>query len=193
MENSSRALIMAATVILAVLLIGVFIYVFRAGSSVSESYDKKQQTEQLELYNSKFELYNVETNSIMDLISVANLAYSVNIQCEYDTTNTVDIKIKAGTPTFSIPGNDRKGLQKNEIISGSANKMSIFKLATDDLDSLGVENNNKSDTLATTKYDIQTNKTIYKYLFDCKKVEYHNQNGQVSKMEFEMYLNGAYN
>ncbi len=35
MENSSRALIMAATVILAVLLIGVFIYVFRAGSIVS--------------------------------------------------------------------------------------------------------------------------------------------------------------
>lgn len=192
MENSSRALIMTATVILAVLLIGLFVYIFRVGSGVSESYDKKQQSEQLELYNSRFELYDIQSNTIMDLISVANLAYSVNVQCGYDITNTVDIEITAGTAKFSIPGNDRKGLQKNEIISGTSTIMSIFKLATDNLDSLGVATNNELDTLVTTKYDNQTSKTIYKYLFECKKIEYHKQNGKVSKMKFEMYNNVEY-
>lgn len=189
MENVSKALIMAATTILAVLLMGIFIYVFKAGSSVSETYDKKQQSEQLELYNSKFEIYNLQSNTIIDLISVSNLAYSVNIECEYDSKNTVNIIVNAGTKKFTIPSDDRRGLNKNQILSGTT-PMSIYQLATDNLDTLGIEHNNKTDTLSTTKYKDAT--TIYKYLFNCEKIEYHNVSGQVSKMEFRMYKNLEY-
>ena len=51
MENASRALIMAATVLLGVLLITMFVYIFREGSQVSKNYDIQQQANQLELYN----------------------------------------------------------------------------------------------------------------------------------------------
>lgn len=189
MENVSNALIIAATTILAVLLMGVFVYIFKAGSNVSETYDKKQQSEQLELYNSRFEIYNSQSNTIMDLISVSNLAYSANIESQYDSKSTANIIINAGPKRFIIPGDDRRGLNKNQILSGNT-PMSIYKLATDDLDSLGIEHNNKTDTLSITKY--KDSKTIYKYLFNCEKIEYHSGNGQVSKMEFRMYKNLEY-
>ncbi len=189
MEDISKALIMAATTILAVLLMTVFVYIFKAGSSVSETYDKKQQSEQLELYNSKFEIYNSQSNTIMDLISVANLAYSVNMECEFDSRYAANIIINAGPKKFVIPGDDRSGLDKNQILSGTT-PISIYKLATDNLDDLGVEHSNQTDTLSITKY--KDTRTIYKYLFNCEKIEYHKVNGQVSKMEFKMYKNIEY-
>lgn len=198
MDNASKALMMAATILLAVLLIGIFINVFRAGSSVSESYDKKQQVEQLELYNSKFELYSGQTNTIMDLITVANLAYSVNKECEYDAGNSVLIEIEADGQSFSIPNTD-DGLIRNEIRIGhttsslSERNISIYKLATLTLEQLGTnpDEDNKEDKLSLTKYAIIDNKehTIYKYLFDCKEIKYDHTNGKVSKMVFDMYIN----
>ena len=58
MENASKALLIAATILLSILIIGLFVYIFKAGSSVGENYDKKQISQQLELYNSRFELYD---------------------------------------------------------------------------------------------------------------------------------------
>ena len=87
MENASKFLIMAATILIALMLIGIFTYVFRAGARVDEQYDLEQAENQLELYNSKFENYNVQDNRIMDLITVANLPYDVNSMTNYHNSN----------------------------------------------------------------------------------------------------------
>ena len=189
MENVSKALLIAATLLLAMLLIGIFVRVFSAGSSVSESYDRKQQSEQLELYNSKFELYDVQENTIMDLITVANLAYSTNEECEYDSGNSVSITIEAGSQEFSIPNTDID-LKRNQIhaqtnVDGEEN-ISIYKLATLTLDELKIKT---GDTykLSTTQYLSAQNVTLYKYLFECTEIKYDHPNGKVSSMSFEMY------
>ena len=205
MENASRALIIAGTVLMGVLLMGIFAYVFRAGSRVSENYDRKQQSEQLELYNSRFELYHKSDNTIMDLITVANLAHSVNEECEYDITNAVEIVINTQrNKIFRI--SPQKPLDRNEILNGStdtSNSISIYNLATKNLTDLGLETNNNiflgTDTLAETKYkdapDEDGNpikKTVYKYLFNCTEIGYaDNHNGKVSKMVFEMAYNAS--
>ena len=62
MENASKALLMAAGVLLGILLLSVMIYVFRQGARVQQTYDQKQITNQLELYNSKFEKYDRDNN-----------------------------------------------------------------------------------------------------------------------------------
>ena len=49
MENASKALIMAASILLGLLLITAFVQVFKAGASVNENYDQTQRTAQLEL------------------------------------------------------------------------------------------------------------------------------------------------
>lgn len=106
MENASKALIMAATVLLSLLLVAVFINVFRSGASVNESYDRQQISAQLELYNAQFEDHNVQYNTIMDLITVANLAYSVNEMVGYDELSSVKVELVLGNKTFTIPNED---------------------------------------------------------------------------------------
>ncbi len=220
MENASRALIMAATVLLGVLLITMFVYIFREGSQVSKNYDIQQQANQLELYNSKFEYYNRPNNTIMDIISVCNLAFDVNDSTKtllnanatdknkysYDDTNAIEIKIMNGSNTlFSIPNvydvYSGKSLKKNQILKGSE-VISIYDLASkyinypqnqeNSLKITGLGNSREDDKLSTTKWSEDENKTIYEYLFKCNQITYKEVNGQVGSMEFEIYKNDEY-
>lgn len=106
MENISKAFIMAATVLLGLMMLTIFIRVFRAGASVNENYDETQRTAQLILYNAKFEDFNVPDNTIMDIITVANHAYSVNQDAAYDPTSAIKINIKIGGKEYTIPDID---------------------------------------------------------------------------------------
>lgn len=199
MENVSKFLLMAATILLSVLIISMFIYIFNSGSSVSETYDRKQQVEQLELYNSKFEAYvkdntNGEDNTILDMISLLNLAYSVNVASNYDSQDTVSITIHCSGVNISMPNNDST-LQKNEILIGNEKK-EIYVLTTSTLGNLGISGiGNSEDTLSFTSLttnndaDNPITQTYYRYFFKNTKIEYEHSNGKVSNMEFTMYEN----
>ena len=86
MENASKALLIAAGVFLGIMLLTVMIYVFRQGAKVNESYDQKQISLQLELYNSQFEEFDRDNNNVMDVISLCNLASDVNKECDFEET-----------------------------------------------------------------------------------------------------------
>lgn len=200
MENASKMLIMAATILISLMIISVFIYLFRLGASVNENYDERQSEGQLELYNNKFQYYNVENNTIMDMITIANLAYSVNKDTNYDSGWAIAIDIKIGSSTFKILDTEDESdpLKRNEIYSGS-NKISIYNLVdlpigSGGLNLSGVPSVEEGDKLSTTRYDSSTNKTIYKYLFKCNtdKIKYNSVTGRTSYMSFELYLNSEY-
>lgn len=234
MENAAKALIIAATTILGILLLSIMVYMFRVGASVDEQYDQNQSSLQLELYNSQFEVYNTQYNSIMDLITVCNLAYSRNAETDYDSRRAVSINIKVGSKNFQIPSDksvaDSVGLKKNQILlNGSV--ISIYNLADTPLKDLGILGvGNSEDKLSksytgTVKYkknkyseriwecskcgrismgidapsecskcknpnlyakELINAATVYKYIFNCSKVEYDKSNGRVVSMEFEL-------
>lgn len=159
MENVSKALFIAASVILGVLLLSVMIYMFRAGARVNETYDQKQITNQLELYNSRFEHYDRANNNIMDVISLANLAFDTNIDANYDPTHSIKVEVALGNSIFTIPNRfcqscdntytynwDKNELRykckkcgdyafkdRNLILNPSKKPISIYKLAELDL------------------------------------------------------------
>ena len=106
MENASKALIIAASVILGVLLFSLMIMMFRRAALVDQHYESNQSARTLELNNSYYEKYNNNTNTILDLISLCNLAYSNNVECYYDENKAVRIEIKVSNSaqgTFVIP------------------------------------------------------------------------------------------
>ncbi len=204
MENASKALLMAAGVFIGVLLLSVMIYVFREGARVNETYDKKQISNQLELYNSRFEEFDKEDNNIIDAISLANLAYDVNSICDYDPTLAVQVEIEVGSEVFTMP-NTKTVSGRNIILRESGSEMSIYGLANyvlkdntpgvKDLGVTGLAGSNDSDTLLTTKLN-ENNKTIYKYLFrveDSGDFEYHEQNYKVSRVKLTAYVNSEWN
>lgn len=122
MENASKALIMAASVILGVMLMAIMVYVFRAGASLDEAYDAKQVVRQLQLFNSKLEVYDKQDNTIMDILTVINLVYSINKDYNYDFAKSIELIIKAGDKYFVVP------MEKPKKISDGTNKYERNKI-----------------------------------------------------------------
>lgn len=193
MENASRALIMAATVLMALLLLSVFVYVFQVGASVDQTYDEKQVTNQLNLFNSKFDVHQREDNNVIEAISIANLAYSINEDVLYDMAKSVEVVIKAGNKYFIIPTVEieNDNFKRNKILTlNNTNYTSsmvddniiyTYNLADKTLKDLGItggiemdkpsptstpEIDYENDKLSTTR--LAGNKTIYKYYFSCE-------------------------
>ena len=194
MENSSRALFIAAGVILGVLLLSIMIYVFRQGARVNEAYEQKQITNQLELYNARFEAYDRNNNNIMDIISLANLAYDTNSACGFDTSVAVAINLKIAGKTFKIPKTKLSG--RNIIQNYSGNEISIYNLTELTFDQLGISNVSllgtkarKEDKLSTAK--LVDGKTIYKYLFKVvsqNDFKYYTHSLKVSEITLKAYI-----
>lgn len=167
MENASKALIMAASILLGLLLITAFVQVFKAGASVNENYDQTQRTAQLELYNSKFENYNVQENTILDIMTVFNLAYSINIASDYEPTSCVSITLKIDGEEFKILNYNpnpsvfsaayesmkERGLlyEKNKIKHNNATR-SIYDLLNRSASELGVDTLDTREKLTRTYY-----------------------------------------
>lgn len=185
MENASRALLIAGTILISILIIGIFVYLFRAGGSLGETYDKKQTVEQLELYNSKFEEYTARDCTIMEIISLLNLAYNVNSSSRYDLNEVVDIQINVNGKKIEMPSTQNVG--DKEVLLNS-NVISIYDLTTKTLKELGLSSTGE-DKLTETKLSTSDKTTIYKYLFYNTSIEYRDSNGKVSKMVFDMKNN----
>lgn len=203
MENASKALLIAAGVFLGILLLAVMIYVFRQGASVNQNYDQKQISLQLELYNSQFETYDRNNNNIMDVISLCNLAFDVNNECDFDKASSVQVEIKIGSKTYIMP-NSNLVTDRNTILDGNS-KISIYNLvdytlsdvSSKKLDILSgtIEGDGDSATDKLSDTKLKDGKTIYKFLFkvaDSKDFEYNPVNKKVSKIKLTAYCNPEY-
>lgn len=165
MDNAARALIMAASIILGVMLFSTFVYVFRVGASVDEAYDERQIERELRLASAKFDVYDKQDNTIVDILSVINLAYNTNEDFTYDQAKAVEVVVRIGNSFFAVPrveptGDLRKEFGRNKILSRStANEVggtvrSSYDLLDKTLSELGItglSGQSDSDKLSTTK------------------------------------------
>lgn len=89
MENASKALLMGASVIVAILIIFLATRLFRAAFGVANSYDKAMETSEISAFNTNFTKYagavvnessgtEQKYATIYDVISTANFAYDYN-------------------------------------------------------------------------------------------------------------------
>ena len=98
MENASKALMMGAGVLIAILLIGIAVNFFRSASGVTKAYDKVMRAEEILEFNSQFTKYltdgqsarndRKEAATIYDVISCANYAYNFNNRVVDDPQNS---------------------------------------------------------------------------------------------------------
>ena len=194
MENASKAIIIAGSVLIGVMILTMFVYVFRSAAKTNQSYDERQSEKQLEAYNAQFELYNRYNNTITDLLTVINLAYDTNVNCDYDPQNTVLITINVDSKNYNLPdtllldGNEPV-IKKNTVLDSNAGKaISIYDLINKSFSDLLINSSNiniKDDTLLKSKLTT-SGKTIYKYLFSCEEIDYHKENGKISCMKFSI-------
>ena len=72
MENASRALIMAGSVLLALLIIGLLVFMFNSISGLKQQEANSEQVLKLAEYNKRILTYNRELYG-PELVSLANL------------------------------------------------------------------------------------------------------------------------
>ena len=123
MENASQALFMAAGVLIAIMVISIGVYLFSSASRIAESYETTMSSNEIQQFNSKFEKYARKANyikeeidrngnkvykysndyvdgsvfhdynTISDVVSAMNLAYSINSKNNYDLQSGIQVTI----------------------------------------------------------------------------------------------------
>ena len=200
MENVSKVFLISAGVLIALMVLAIMIWMFDAGASISETVDAAQITRQQELYNSKFEVFDKPDNNIIDIVSVMNLAYSINEDSDYDPSVAVQILVNIRGKTFEIPSEEARALSgRNKVLDGT-NEIAIYDLLNTSMNDLGISFAETKAGEKLTESKLQYNqkktyyKTTYKYLFesDPEQFEYNPVTGKVSKIVFTAYYNDQY-
>ena len=86
MENASKALLMAAGVLIGIMVLSLAVYLFVTFGSTSAQMHQQKEQDQLNQFNSQFTSYEgKEDITIYDIVTVANLATENNKYYEFDT------------------------------------------------------------------------------------------------------------
>lgn len=140
MENASKALIMAGTILIAILVLTVGVYIFINFSEFARGNDERQAKQELIMQNNKFLKFDGRTDlKAQDMRTVANLVKEYNNKCleedkisilygsqdllqfndkkwfdlfEQDTNNSVEGKIQQYTCAIKMKIDN----EKNEIV-----------------------------------------------------------------------------
>ena len=194
MENASKAIYMAAGLLIGVMIIGVFTYLFANGSQMGEKYALKQQEEQTRLFNSKFEQYQKKNNNFLDMISVTNLALDNNKKNDYLSSKSVEINIDLGAGKTLFVKKDSK-LERNQLFKNGFEIINTHDLLNKNRKDL-LKDNNLNFSLALRKetdYFTMVDKNMnYKYLFECTHIKYNDSTARIEKMDFRMVENSEF-
>lgn len=122
MENASKALLMAAGVLIGILILSLAVFLFANFGAASAEAHKQNEENQIEQFNVQFTAYQGRTDiTIHDIVTVANLAKSTNqsFGLTEQTENNYYITVSA------------QGLGQ-----GNKNKYKMENLSSQDLDDL---------------------------------------------------------
>lgn len=119
MENASKALIMAAEILIGIIVLTLFVYVIVNFSEFSQNFDDKMLQQEIIEYNSKFEVYERKSEILVqDIVSLRNMVQKNNL--DYNDTEYEYIKIRIVTDKTNLLSNEYKAIDKlkdNQIFS----------------------------------------------------------------------------
>ena len=110
MENASKALLMAAGVLVGVIVFAIFVYEFTAISGISSDINDEMHRKDILEFNAKFEGFANRRNGYLGIenaISVQDVATLCNLTRDWNKNNeddqvTVTIVNRATTPNYNI-------------------------------------------------------------------------------------------
>lgn len=210
MENASKALIMAGSVLLAILIIGSLVFMFNTLSNLKNTEASAEDVEQLAKYNRQIETFNRDGLYGSEILSLANLIEDYNIR-QSDLKGYTAITLEVYTT--GIAGADKNTIMqaqytgengylqliqdfnklKNDIDTSKAEVLygqTVEKLAgmrteevVDALRNYGVRET-QIDTIITNEIDPKTlNYTVKK----SEMTEFKNKKFRTPEIEYDQY------
>ena len=113
MENASKALLMAAGILLAMLIISMYMLLSDNISNIGKSEEDKKASEQLAKFNKEYEAYNKKVLYGTEVISVMNKAIDNNRRAEVDPEQPwfVDVHIYVERTFQTITIETKNGIE----------------------------------------------------------------------------------
>lgn len=87
MENASKALLMAAGVLIGILILSLIVYLFANFGMASAEVHKQKDTNDINRFNTQFTSYEGKECNIQDVVSAANLAIDNNKNYSLDAAD----------------------------------------------------------------------------------------------------------
>lgn len=122
MENASKALIMAAGVLIGLLILSLAVYLFANFGAASAEAHRRNAENQVNQFNVQFTVYHGRTDvTIHDVVTVANLAKSSNDELEVTepTENNYYITVRVGNTQIQ----NYTSAQLDELVSSDVNSI----------------------------------------------------------------------
>ena len=155
MENASRALLMAAGVLIGILMLSLAVYLFATFGAESQELHEKTKHDQVLQFNAQFTIYSGRKDiTIYDIISIANLAKETNNY--YETFSDFTNNYKVTVAITGISTHSTANFQDED----EEEKQTVLKKYSMD-----------SETHETKK-------------FTCVDIEYHS-NGRIKSISFK--------
>ena len=137
-ENTSKALIIVAEILIGVVLLTLMVFTFRALGSFSDAVDYNIQTKNINEFNIRFEKYRGRNDlTAQDIITIGNLAKQYNMGFEEEnlpiTINVLGVESKYAKPHKITNELTYEFIKKysNEI---GTNEMIRFECKKEDMD-----------------------------------------------------------
>lgn len=113
MENVSKALLIAAGILITIIIISIALTMYNRISSVKKTQDKKVELEQIAAFNAEYESYNKSVMYGTDVVTLVNKANENNIKKINETIN-VYLTMNSGEEPKQV-----KTIELSEKNSGS--------------------------------------------------------------------------
>lgn len=173
MENASKALLMAASILIGMLILSLAVYLFVSFGTTSAEIHKEIEEQQLQQFNSQFTSYiGKEGITIYDVVSVANLATENNIYYEFTKRATVadgkDNYISVVFENTLITEYHNKRIEKGYNNTGNVDYNKLIKLDLEHMINTGDPENSKLTEYRCQAEISPTTRRVYKVTFTRK-------------------------
>lgn len=170
MENASKALLMAATILIAVMLISLGTYLFATFGNYSKNINDNINQKEKQEFNAQFTKYETSTTgefcTVYDIVTIINLARNSNNQYEeYQNVVKRSVELMKDSNIYIY------------VDIRNDNDINISELSTEQELNAAISKRNK------TEYKEDDNKIVYKDLYTCT-VAISNQTGLVKSITF---------
>ncbi len=200
MENASKALLMAASVLIGILILSLAVYLFVSFGQASAQLHEQQDQQRLEQFNSQFSSYVGKKGiTIHDIITITNLAIENNRHYEFEPRNITAVTGQDNYISVIIKGKTGRSEQLEKYVSNGTGDLTsrLYYLIVYDLNRIDgntppkageKEANDTYNWIGGTGTTINKNQNDYEEdsdyaVYDCN-VEYSSVTGRVYKVIF---------
>lgn len=199
MENTSKALLIAGGVLIAILIVSVLVVTLNIVNSNQKTREKALATEQLAEFNQKYEAYNKKALRGTDIITLMKMAIENNNNMEATQKGqqyfiNVILKLKKEYKRTEITINKAGGAPNEKEFDGKSIKGTVslgdwsnngaLTMEKYVADLFGESITKKTENKNTITYEYSPLANLKKAVFKCTKVTYNN-NGRICELVFE--------